>query len=209
MKLDSIDDWVRTCYSVNVTPFMDGKEVTLFGWVQEIRDLGGIRFVILQDREGTIQVTVPRKKVSPEVLSKSDALQKRYSVGVKGIVKKTTMSPRGVEVAPKEIKILSTAAIQLPIDITGKTPANIEVLRRKSIRPLPRTEHCSIQNSTPRPRGNSEFSLRKGFFGGSHTQNNRLSNRRRRSIVHSGLLRRKSVSRPESTVVQRAVSDEP
>ena len=126
MKLDSIGDWVRTCYSVDVTPFMDGKEVTLFGWVQEIRDLGGIRFIILQDREGTIQVTVPRKKVSPEVLSKSDALQKRYSVGVKGMVKKTTMSPRGVEVAPKEIKILSTAATQLPIDITGKTPANIE-----------------------------------------------------------------------------------
>jgi nondiscriminating aspartyl-tRNA synthetase len=127
MKLDSIDDWVRTHYSVNVTPLTDGKEVTLFGWVQEIRDLGGIRFIILQDREGTIQVTVPRKKVSPEVVSKSDALQKRYSVGVKGMVKKTTMSPRGVEVAPKEIKILSTAATQLPIDITGKTTANIEV----------------------------------------------------------------------------------
>ncbi len=126
MKLDSIDDWVRTHYSMNVTPFMDGKEVTLFGWVQEIRDLGGIRFIILQDREGTIQVTVPRKKVSPEVLSKSDVLQKRYSVGVKGMVKKTAMSPRGVEVAPKEIRILSTAATQLPIDITGKTPANIE-----------------------------------------------------------------------------------
>lgn len=127
MKLDAVGDWIRTCYSANVTPFMDGKEVTLFGWVKEIRDLGGIRFIILQDREGTIQVTVPRKKVSPEVLSKSDALQKRYSVGVKGIVKKTTMSPRGVEVEPKEIKILSIAAAQLPIDITGKTPASIEV----------------------------------------------------------------------------------
>jgi len=127
MKLDSIGDWVRTGYSVDVTPDMDGEEVTLFGWVQEIRDLGGIRFVILQDREGTIQVTVPRKKVSLEVLSKSDALQKRYSVGVKGTVKKTSMSPRGVEVLPKEIKILGTAALQLPIDITGKTPANIEV----------------------------------------------------------------------------------
>jgi len=126
MKLDSIGDWIRTGYSVNVTPDMDGEEVTLFGWVQEIRDLGGIRFIILQDREGTIQVTVPRKKVSPEVLSKSDVVQKRYSVGVKGIVKKTTMSPRGVEVTPKEIKILSTATEQLPLDITGKTPALIE-----------------------------------------------------------------------------------
>jgi nondiscriminating aspartyl-tRNA synthetase len=126
MKLDSIGDWVRTYYSANVTPHMDGEEVTLFGWVQEIRDLGGIRFIILQDREGTIQVTVPRKKVGTEVLSKSEALQKRYSIGVKGTVRKTTMTPRGVEVVPKEIKVLSTATIQLPLDITGKTPANIE-----------------------------------------------------------------------------------
>jgi len=126
MKLDALGDWVRTCYSADVTPSMDGNEVTLFGWVKEIRDLGGIRFIILQDREGTIQITVPRKKVSAEVLSKSNSLQKRHSVGVKGIVKKTDMSPRGVEVIPNEIKILSTAMAQLPLDITGKTPANIE-----------------------------------------------------------------------------------
>jgi nondiscriminating aspartyl-tRNA synthetase len=126
MKLDSIGDWVRTYYSANVTPHLDGEEVTLFGWVQEIRDLGGIRFIILQDREGTIQVTVPRKKVKPEILSKSEALQKRCSIGVKGTVRKTIMTPRGVEVVPKEIKVLSTATTQLPLDITGKTPANIE-----------------------------------------------------------------------------------
>jgi nondiscriminating aspartyl-tRNA synthetase len=127
MKLDSIGDWRRTHYSVDVKPELDGQEVTLFGWVQEIRDLGGIRFVILQDREGTIQVTVPRKKVSSEVLSKSDVLQKRYSIGVKGVVKKTEMTRRGIEVIPKEIRIFSTARLRLPIDITGKTPAHIDV----------------------------------------------------------------------------------
>ncbi|MEM3623358.1 MAG: aspartate--tRNA(Asn) ligase [Candidatus Bathyarchaeia archaeon] len=126
MKLDSIGDWRRTHYSVDVKPEMDGLEVTLFGWVQEIRDLGGIRFIILQDREGTIQVTIPRKKVASEVLSKSDVLQKRYSIGVKGTVKKTEVTPRGVEVIPKEIKIFGTATPQLPIDITGKTPASLE-----------------------------------------------------------------------------------
>src|SRR3972149_6782076 len=141
MKLDSIGDWVRKCYSANVTPHMDGEEITLFGWVQEIRDLGGIRFIILQDREGTIQVTVPRKKVSPEVLAKSDALQKRYCIGVKGTVKKTTMTPRGIEVIPKQIKILGTAAAQLPLDITGKTPANIEA--RLNARAL---DLCQEQN---------------------------------------------------------------
>jgi aspartyl-tRNA synthetase len=93
MMLDSMGDWVRTHYTSNVTPSLDGADVTLFGWVQEVRDLGGIRFVILQDREGTIQVTILKKRVSPEVLAKSAALQKRFSIGIKGTVKKTTMTP--------------------------------------------------------------------------------------------------------------------
>jgi aspartyl-tRNA synthetase len=127
MKLDLIGDWHRTHCSDDVKPEMDGQEITLFGWVQEIRDLGALRFIILQDREGTIQVTILRKKSSSEVLSKSDLLQKRYSIGVKGSVKKTDMTPRGIEVIPKEIRVFSTAEPQLPIDITGKTPANLEV----------------------------------------------------------------------------------
>lgn len=142
MALDSIGNWVRTQYSSTITPENDGEEVTLFGWVQEVRDLGGIRFIILQDREGTLQVTIPKKKVTPEVLSKSDILQKRYSIGVKGTVKKTNMTPRGIEVIPKEIKIFTTATEQLPIDITGKTPANIEV--RLDARAL---DLCQEQNA--------------------------------------------------------------
>jgi len=141
MKLDSIGDWRRTHYSVDVKPEMDGMEVTLFGWVQEIRDLGAIRFVILQDREGTVQITVLRKKAGSEVLSKSDALQKRYSIGVKGVVKKTSMTPRGIEVIPNEIRIFSGADSSLPIDITGKTPANLEV--RLDARAL---DLCSEEN---------------------------------------------------------------
>jgi nondiscriminating aspartyl-tRNA synthetase len=126
LNLDAIGDWSRSHYSENVTPELDGEEVTLFGWVQEIRDLGGIRFIILQDREGTIQVTIPKKKIEPEVLAKSDVLQKRFSIGVRGIVKKTSMTQRGIEVLPNQIKIFGTAVAELPLDITGKTPANIE-----------------------------------------------------------------------------------
>ena len=125
MKLDSIGDWRRTHFSADVKPENDGEEITLFGWVQEIRDLGAIRFIILQDREGTIQLTILRKKAGNEVVSKVDVLQKRYSIGVKGIVKKTQMTPRGIEVLPKEVRIFNTAE-SLPIDICGKTPANLE-----------------------------------------------------------------------------------
>jgi aspartyl-tRNA synthetase len=144
VKLDTIGEWRRTHYSVEVKPEMDGVEVTLFGWVQEIRDLGGIRFVILQDREGTLQITIPRGKVSEEVLSKSEALQKRYSIGVKGLVKKTEMTPRGVEVIPKEIKIFNTSELPLPLDITGKTPANLEVRLDARALDLCRPENIAI-----------------------------------------------------------------
>jgi nondiscriminating aspartyl-tRNA synthetase len=144
MNLDPIGDWRRTHYSVEVRPELDGQEVTLFGWVQEIRDLGGIRFIILQDREGTVQITVSRKKVSSEVLSKSDALQRRYSIGVKGVVKKTEITPREVEVIPKEIKIFGTASPQLPIDITGKVPAQLEVRLDARALDLCREENIAI-----------------------------------------------------------------
>ena len=142
MNLDSISDWVRTHYTSQVTPEIDGQEVTLFGWVQDIRDLGGIRFIILQDREGTIQLTIPKKRIQPEVLAKSDLLQKRFSLGIKGNVKKTNMTPRGIEVIPTFIKIFNIATEQLPIDITGKTPALIE--SRLDARPLDLTQEKSI-----------------------------------------------------------------
>ena len=142
MNLDSIGNWVRSNYTSQVLPDLDGKEVTLFGWVQEVRDLGGLRFIILQDREGTVQITIPKKRVAPEVLAKSDLLQKRFSFAVKGTVKKTNMTKRGVEVVPTDIKVFSTATEQLPIDITGKTPANIEV--RLDARPLDLTLETSL-----------------------------------------------------------------
>jgi nondiscriminating aspartyl-tRNA synthetase len=126
VKVEPLEGWHSTHCSKDVKPEMDGEEVTLFGWVQEVRDLGALRFVILQDREGTIQVTILRKKASTEVLSKSEGLQKRYGIGVKGVVKKTDMTPRGVEVTPNEIRVFNIATPQLPIDITGKTPAKLE-----------------------------------------------------------------------------------
>ncbi len=60
------------------------------------------------------------------MLSKSEMLQKRYSIGVKGVVKRTAMTPRGIEVIPNEIRIFNIASSELPLDITGKTPATLE-----------------------------------------------------------------------------------
>jgi len=40
---------------------MNGNSVTVCGWAHEIRDLGGITFLVVRDREGLIQVTLLRK----------------------------------------------------------------------------------------------------------------------------------------------------
>jgi nondiscriminating aspartyl-tRNA synthetase len=127
MYIDTLGEWRRTHYSSEIRPELDGREIIIFGWVKEIRDLGGIRFLILRDREGNVQITIPRKKVSQELLEKSNALQTQYSIGVKGVVKKTTMTPRGVEIIPSEIRIVGLAQHPLPLDPTGKTSAEIDV----------------------------------------------------------------------------------
>jgi aspartyl-tRNA synthetase len=126
MDMDSLGDWIRTHNINTVSQDLDTQEVILFGWIQEIRDLGGIRFIIMQDSTGTIQITIPKKRIDPEVLQKSNFLQKRFSIAIKGIVKKTDMTTRGIEIIPTQIKLLNIAIEQLPIDITGKTTANIE-----------------------------------------------------------------------------------
>jgi nondiscriminating aspartyl-tRNA synthetase len=127
MMTDPLGDWRRTHYSIEVTPKLDGSEVIVLGWVQDIRDLGGIYFLILQDREGTVQVTIPRKKVKRQIVEKAEAIQRQYSIGIRGIVKRTKITPRKVEIIPKEIRILGVARHPLPLDVTGRTPAKIDV----------------------------------------------------------------------------------
>ena len=165
MKLDELGDWRRTHYSVDITRELNGSEVIVFGWVLDIRDLGGLRFLILQDREGTVQLTIPRKKVGKKILEKTEALQKQDSIGVKGTVKETEMTPRGVEIIPSEIRVLGAAQHPLPLDVTGRTPAKIDVrldarvldLSREETRAIFRIRHAALEATR-------DFLSRLGFI---------------------------------------------
>jgi len=153
LKTDKLGDFRRTHYSTDIKSELDGKEVFVLGWVQDIRDLGGIRFVILQDKEGTVQITIPRDEANSKVMKRADALQRQYSVGVKGIVKKMEKAPGGAEIIPNEIRILGIARQPLPLDITGRTPAEIDVrldarvldLRRDENQAIFRIQHVALE----------------------------------------------------------------
>ena len=153
MEVDQLGDWRRTHHSVDIKPELDGEEVIVLGWVQDIRDLGGIRFVVLQDKEGAVQVTIPRNMVEDSVIKRADSIQRQYSVGVRGTVKKMEKAPGGAEIIPSEIRILGIAKHPLPIDVTGRTPADIDVrldarvldLRRDQNRAIFRLQHVALE----------------------------------------------------------------
>ncbi len=144
MKLDSLKTWRKTLYTTDVSPELDGEVITLLGWVHEIRDLGALKFIILQDRRGTVQITVPRKKVSQDVLKKANEIQTQYCIGVRGRVKKTDMTQRGLEIIPDELRILGLARHPLPLDPTGKTPASIDTRLNARVLDLCREENRAV-----------------------------------------------------------------
>jgi aspartyl-tRNA synthetase len=118
---------LRTHYSGEITPEMDGREVTLAGWAHETRDLGGIAFLVLRDREGFAQVTLVKKLVDRPMFNLVRKNISRESVVlVKGIVKAEPKAPRGFEIIPTEIKVLNPAEVPLPLDPTGKVDCELD-----------------------------------------------------------------------------------
>ena len=121
-----LNEWRRTNYTKNVTPDLTGQDVIVMGWVHEIRDLGGIIFVIIRDREGKVQITAPSKKVEAEILEDIRKLRKESVVAIKGTVQEANQAPTGVEIIPKEINLLNLANQPLPMDPTDKVKAEID-----------------------------------------------------------------------------------
>jgi len=139
-----LESWKRTHYTSEITPEMDGAEIVLAGWIKEIRDLGGIKFFILRDKEGTIQITVPKDEVDEHIIETAEDLQRQDCVSVRGTVRRMDKAPRGVEVIPKNIIVLNSAKQPLPLDITGRTPADIDSRLDVRILDLVRDENLAI-----------------------------------------------------------------
>jgi aspartyl-tRNA synthetase len=107
-----------------VTPETESAEI--IGWVHEVRDLGGLAFFLIRDRTGIIQVTVPKKKVSAEVLETVRNVSRESVVRVRGRVKAIEKAPGGRELVPDEIEIISVAESPLPLDVAEKVPAEMD-----------------------------------------------------------------------------------
>ncbi|HEX17580.1 MAG TPA: aspartate--tRNA(Asn) ligase [Thermoplasmatales archaeon] len=133
----------RTHYSKELSQDSDGKEVVVAGWVEDIRNLGSIAFIILRDRQGTLQITT-FKKEHPEVFKKLVSLSRESVISVRGICRANDKVRNGYEIIPKDVEILSRAETPLPMGIVDKVNVEMDTrldnrfldLRREEVRAI-------------------------------------------------------------------------
>ncbi|MCK4896852.1 MAG: aspartate--tRNA(Asn) ligase, partial [Candidatus Heimdallarchaeota archaeon] len=105
--------------------FIDGLEdVFIAGWIQQVRNLGGLKFIQLQDRTGLVQIVLPKKKVTPEVFGID--YHEGDIIAVKGTIVENKSAPKGKEILPSEIVVLNKRAQEYPIAIGDKIETNID-----------------------------------------------------------------------------------
>lgn len=116
---------LRTHYSLDVSEKDYGKKIVVAGWVEDIRNIGGIAFIILRDRKGTLQVTGLKKK-DPKLFEKLVGVSRESVISVIGECKKSEKARNGYEVIPDELNVLSEAETPLPLGVVDKVESELD-----------------------------------------------------------------------------------
>ncbi|MDQ2053080.1 MULTISPECIES: aspartate--tRNA(Asn) ligase [Halobellus] len=102
-----------------------GDEVTVAGWVHEVRDLGGIAFLILRDKSGKIQIKLEEDSMDADLVETGLDVSRESVITVTGSVKEEPRAPTDVEIIPESIEVLAESDTELPLDPSGKVDAEL------------------------------------------------------------------------------------
>ncbi|MFA5931578.1 MAG: aspartate--tRNA ligase [archaeon] len=133
----------HTCGELNGK--LDGNKVTLQGWVDTVRDHGNVTFIDLRDRYGITQVVLDHKK-SSEMADVAKSIRKEFVLQIEGIVKKRPEGTAKQNISTGEIELdavsvtIITKALPLPIDLTGRTETNEDMMLQY--------RHLALRNPT-------------------------------------------------------------
>lgn len=105
----------------------DGADVTVAGWVEDLRDLGKIKFLKIKDCTDSTQVIWKLEESPMEVGRLIETLNQNDVVKVKGTIRKSKVAKKGFELAAKEIEVLNKSKHPLPLEIRGKIDASLDV----------------------------------------------------------------------------------
>ncbi|HHT14903.1 MAG: aspartate--tRNA ligase [Christensenellales bacterium] len=131
-----LNGWKRSCMCAEITEDSIGKRVTLMGWVQRTRNMGGIIFVWLRDRSGIVQVVFNSESLDETIYQVGAEVRSEYVVALRGTVQKRddgavneNLKTGTIEVLVDEARILNAAETP-PIYIEDNAKDN-EAVRLK------------------------------------------------------------------------------
>ena len=134
----------RSMYAGRVREEHIGQEITLKGWVARRRDLGGLIFIDLRDREGIMQLVINPEKVSAEVMATAESLRSEFVIEVTGQVAareqaNDKLATGAVELNVTTLTVLNTAKTT-PFEIKDGIEANDDTRLRYRYLDLRRPE---------------------------------------------------------------------
>ena len=144
LREEELGNWRKSHYSSEVNPSLEGRAVTLMGWISSIRDHGNIQFIMLRDKDGDTQIIAKKGQCPDLVYEQVLQLKEHTSIGVNGKVVSQRKAPNGIEIIPLELKVFSIPIQAPPFMIQNRNPAGIDTrldfraidLRRKYLQDI-------------------------------------------------------------------------
>jgi len=133
----------RTHHCNELRPAHVGQTVTLAGWVHSRRDLGGVIFLDVRDREGRTQTVFDPSALPPEVFRRAESLRSECVVAVTGRVRRRPAGTDNPKIATGEVEVLAEA---------------LEVLNQADVLPFP------VDDPEAAARVNEELRLRHRYL---------------------------------------------
>lgn len=134
---ESMQGLKRTHRCAELSAADAGRTVTIMGWVQKMRNKGGLVFVDVRDRSGIIQVVFEEGKSETGLIEKASKLRAEFVAAVVGTVEKrsgavnTNIATGEIEVIPSELRILAESETPpFPVEENSKTKEEIRLKYR-------------------------------------------------------------------------------
>ncbi|MEW6160257.1 MAG: aspartate--tRNA ligase [Verrucomicrobiota bacterium] len=112
----------RTHHCNELRPAHVGQTVTLAGWVHSRRDLGGVIFIDVRDREGRTQTVFDPSDLPPELFEKAASLRSESVIAITGKVRQRPAGTNNPKIATGEVEVVA---------------ADLELLNQADVLPFP------------------------------------------------------------------------
>lgn len=130
---ETMKDLKRTHRCADVSEAFIDQSVTVMGWVQKRRDLGGLIFVDLRDRTGLLQIVFDQSSIGEEGFKKAESIRSEFVIALEGLVElraedtiNTNLATGTIEVRANTLRILSEAETP-PFQIEENSPVKEEL----------------------------------------------------------------------------------